>query len=315
MKEIIYLDTNLVNSMLAQLNEGLVQSYSEELSTQEGNTDTRQDTKKSSGSFTGGVKIDTGLLPGGGLELRANKSSGGDTAEIISTTFLDGQKDILNKAFHDYSLNILIEELEKQKLIKENEPKFIEGEIYFIEDNFKVYDFELIKRAADTDIISDFLMISQNNTDMSLEEAEKISKNNKGSAIDKAKATQVLNTKKEVDKTVLQYRKPEIFGVIGDNLLKDIEIIKANQIIALAKKDFFRTSSTIFAFTDTTRKAKILFRVISTKDRIYDANNVGNIASDHIRLLPTVMLDIVLGSLKIVNIDDVMVAPIAIYYE
>lgn len=67
MKEFIYLDTDLMNSMLAQLDEGLVNNFSIETSDQETNSNSTQSTSGKNSGLTASIKVGTGLFPGGSL--------------------------------------------------------------------------------------------------------------------------------------------------------------------------------------------------------------------------------------------------------
>lgn len=314
MKEIIYLDTEIINSLLAQLDEGLVSSFILESSNQETQGEESQTSFSKNAGLKAGMKLSTGILPGGSVNFGLNSGDEGIESEKVNSSILEGQKDILNKAFHDYSLNLLLENLTSNNLINSDQ-NFFEGNMYSIECDYKLYDFELIKRASDTKLLSEFFMISNNKTDLTLEEAELIIKNKKSPADELAKANQVIATKRLNRSHVHNYRKSEIFGILGDNLLGDTVIIKANNILALANKDLLRISSTNLALSNPSRKANILFRVISKKDHLFVEENVRSIQSDHFRLLPTVMLDIILSSLNIIEQGDVLVTPIAIYYE
>ena len=62
MKEIIYMDTNLINSMLAQLDEGLTNSFTLESSSQQTDGETTQSSRTSNGHLNAGVKVSTGFF-------------------------------------------------------------------------------------------------------------------------------------------------------------------------------------------------------------------------------------------------------------
>ena len=103
MKEIIYLDTEIMNSMIAQLDEGIVNSFTLEEANQESKTEGQQTVRGKNAGLRGSVNASTGLLPGGGLKLDASLGNNGNESTNESRTILEGQKDILNKAFHDHA--------------------------------------------------------------------------------------------------------------------------------------------------------------------------------------------------------------------
>lgn len=178
MKEILYLDTDIMNSMLAQLDEGLISSFVLESSEQEGLNETAATTLNKKSGITAGAKLSTGFFPGGELKLGANK--GGDTTETESSskTMLEGQKDILNKAFHDYALEVLIQKLRDSDLL-ENSKNLKEGDLLFYESSFRFYDFELLKSSINVELMEQFMMLDIQNIQLTYGQAKKllISKN------------------------------------------------------------------------------------------------------------------------------------------
>ena len=111
MKEIIYLDTEIINSMLAQLDEGIVNNFTLESSSQETQGEETQSSFGKNAGIGARIKLSTGIFPGGSATFRGNVGENGVESEKLSTTMLEGQKDILNKAFHDHALEILFTQL------------------------------------------------------------------------------------------------------------------------------------------------------------------------------------------------------------
>lgn len=319
MKEIIYLDTEIMNSMLAQLDEGLVNSYTLESSNQETSGETTQTTRFSSGGLTAGVKVSTGFLPGGSLNFGSKKDSGGNESESYTTTILEGQKDILNKAFHDHALNILIDKLKVRNLIN-TDTNLKEGDLFFLESSFNFYDFNLFSKSMNVDYLKKFLSfaISLNST-MSYEEAKKIISKKNPSAREREKideARRVYAMYNNFNQIISFYEQLNSLGKFATDLLTDLSVIKAQKNIGLLKKKYLRESAESLSFrTDNSRKAKILFRVIGKKINIFDSSSVIKFTENDIDKMPNMMLDIILGSFKILEKEDVLVTPIAIYYE
>ena len=111
-KEILYLNNSLVNSLLAQHNGGLVSGVSSEESSGKA---------KTKGNTTGGkISTDVSAEASAGLgkilsrfDANIKGDIGGETSlkSTRETALSEGQKDIINKQFHDYSLNILLDDL------------------------------------------------------------------------------------------------------------------------------------------------------------------------------------------------------------
>ena len=109
MKEIIYLDTNLVNSLLAQQNAGLVTKLVNENSESDSNAEGgfEQSTTTVSGGFTALVKAD------------GNHST--TENENYNIVFSRSNRNLIETALDDYSLDLLLQELENDKLLKSSD--------------------------------------------------------------------------------------------------------------------------------------------------------------------------------------------------
>ncbi|MCG5026830.1 hypothetical protein MAH48_14570, partial [Anoxybacillus flavithermus] len=130
MKEIIYLNTEIMNSLIAQLDKGITTYYSLEQTIQETNTETSQTTRGKAAGFNGTVQSGTGnLLSNVSLSFGANISGNGNETNGSSRALLEGQRDLLNKAFHDYALNILLQLLKENEKLKTNSCSLAEGDI------------------------------------------------------------------------------------------------------------------------------------------------------------------------------------------
>ena len=75
---------------------------------------------------------------------------------MYTTSILEGQKDILNKAFHDHALDILIRKLEDKNMLVDSDNGFKEGDLFFYESNFKFYDFELLSKTLNVEAMKKF---------------------------------------------------------------------------------------------------------------------------------------------------------------
>ncbi|MGN8233194.1 DUF6414 family protein [Priestia flexa] len=303
MKEIIYLDTDLMNSMLAQLDEGLITSFSAEESMQEQDTEGVQDTKAVNGRL--------GYL-GFGVGAERRK------VNLESKAFLEGQKDVLNKIFDDYALDILANKLSENELLNTG-PNFKEGDITLNESTYSFFDFELIKNVADNNSVQKFMLSSVYDIDLDYKQASKLVKKTSHNTQEKGKLN---DAQKVVEAHEIAQPLLNIFNQIGafssytSQILGDIVVLKSDNQVALIKKKFLRVSSEALSFrTDSSRKAKLLVRVIGKKSIVYGENNMPEFKPTDIAKIPNVMLDILLGAFEIIKKDDYLVTPIAVYYE
>lgn len=318
MKEIIYLDTDKINSMLAQLDEGLISNFSMEMSGQETKTNSNQISKGKNSGMSANIKVNTGLFPGGSLGAGASFGNNGSKNEIFTKTILEGQKDILNKAFHDYALELLIEKLETKKLFSDGE-KFEEGDLYIEKSTFRFYDFNLLRDSMDLESMNKFMRSEIEDLDMSYNQAKNLLKKINLTAKEREKidaAKLIVSTTENTQPILGIFKQINTLGTLASKLLKDLTIIKSNNMIGLLKKEYLRESTESLSFrTDHSREVKMLIQVIGKKDTIFNGYNMGTLSVNSLDLIPNMMLDILLGSFEILEVGDLLVTPIAVYYE
>lgn len=319
MKEIIYLDTDIMNSMLAQLDEGLINSFVLESSEQEGVSETAATSLTKKAGLKAGGKLSTGLFPGGELSFGANIGNDNGETESTSKTMLEGQKDILNKAFHDYALEVLIQKLKENELLLGDPKQLEEGDLFFYESPYRFYDFDLLKSSLNIEAFKKMMLFEIQHIPLNYEEAKKLLDKKKPTPKDREKmddALKVVLTYDQVNPTIQVIEQLNTLSGFGSDLLKNLTLIKAGKYIGLLKKDYLRESTESLSFrTEKIRKANILFRVIGKKNKVNDGTNIGAFSETDIDIIPNMMLDIILGSFNIIKVGDVMITPIAIYYE
>jgi hypothetical protein len=318
MKEIIYLDTDLMNSMLAQLDEGLINNFSLEQWDQTIETEGQQSSRGKNAGLNGSFQTGTGSIPGMNLNFGANIGNTGNETVHESRSILDSQKDILNKAFHDYALDVLTTKLIDGDFLSHG-PRYHEGDIYLGEASYRFYDFDLIKKAMNQDFMKQVLLLDIEKLGLNLENAKKILRKNKPTAQEREKmetASIVIQAHDVATPIIDVFEKMNLMSSFASSLLEDLTLIKANNEIGLLKKKYLRESAESLSFrTDKSRKVKYLVRVIGRKDEIYSEKNIPVIKENDIDIIPNMMLDLILGSFNIVEQGDLIVTPIAIYYE
>jgi hypothetical protein len=317
MKEIIYLDTELMNSMLAQLDEGLINSFVLEHLNQEVETSGQQTTRGKGAGFSGNVSVGTGALPGGKLGFGANIGNTGNESTNESTSFLESEKDILNKAFHDYALEILISKLKQINELTEEKSNLKQGDLLLVDSKYKFYDFELISKLMDTDKLAKIMMGGI--TEEELEDSRKLLKKTtpKASEADKYKRAQEMIDTYEGNLPAIQgIKQMELVSKYFSNALGGLSLFKASNLLGLMKKEHLREyPEAISLRTDKSRKVKLFVRVIGKKQTEVNFTNLDDLEIDQLDTIPNIVFDGLLGTLRIFNIGDILVSPIAVYYE
>lgn len=318
MKEIIYLDTDLMNSMLAQLDKGLITGFVLEQNMHESETEGQQSNRGKKANLGGQLTAGTGLLNLGKGSLNGSMELNGSESENYSKTILEGQKDILNKAFHDYALELLTQKLIEENLITEGEP-FKEGDLYLGESTYRFYDFELLKKAINHEKMEEIILSELNKSGIKYEEAKKLIKKQKPNARERELmpiARMVVDAYKEAEPIIEIFKQLNTLSTFASNLLDGLTIIKTDNKIGLLKKKYLRESSEALSFrTDKSRKIKFLVRIIGKKEEVINGYNMPEINENDLDFIPNMMLDIILGSFKIIEKGDLIVTPISIYYE
>lgn len=327
MKEIIYLDTDIMNSLLAQLDHGIVDSYTKEQSKQTNEDTSTQSTSGGKAGIGANFKASTGAFPGGSFGFNGSLGSSDLESESSSKAFTEGQRDLLNKIFHDHALNILIEKLVENQLIKTNllSEELNEGDIINVNGEFDFYDFSLISVASNPDLWEEFLSWDDNETKFNLseKEAERIYTkiNNKQTLTKKETLHQEealkIYQKSLENKNIINIMKQlEVHSSTTDKLFNDLTFIKTEKLIGLLKKKFLRESTESLSFRGSnSRKATFIGRVIGVKDSVVDGTSEFDFSPQQINKIPNVLLDILLGSFDIIEVGDTLISPIAIFYE
>lgn len=324
MKEIIYLDTEIVNSILAQLNNGITNGYTIEKQNQTTATTSEEESSTDYGKATVqarfGIPAIAQLITGGDL---ANNST---QKEGSSEAILSSQKDILNKVFHDQALNILISQLQKKDLLKDSHSAK-EGDLNLIHTPYKFYDFNLIKNAVDPDFLSKLMnlgssselkdRIDKKKAEKIVEKLEKKIKLNDSEKIIAEEAYVQVMTEKNIKEAEEAYLAIGQMSNYANVLLKDSTLITAGNKTGLLKREFLKESIESLSFrADKERKVQILYRTLGIKNNMSTPTNMPEFLSlNKISDIPNMMLDILLSTFGIMKDGDILITPIAIYYE
>ncbi|SFG09542.1 DUF6414 family protein [Sporolactobacillus nakayamae] len=309
MKEIVYLDINLINSVLAQLNGSVPTTVASEVATAKevGQATSSQKVKNS--------EINAQMVVGAKL---ARQTVEGETTD---EKILDSQKDIMNKIFHDHLLDVLIDNLQGKIRQDNTNTDFREGDFLFTESAYNFYDFEMINKLTNMNSMSGIF-----NFGKSVEEEEEEDQ------IRKLAAQKITNNQAK-NQRVFEARqavKNLDAGINNINLLHNISsyfaeafrnkaIIQYFGNVGIIDKQFLREPpESIVLRTDQNRKVKVLSRLIGLKEHITQEDELQKLfngASFEINRIPSIFFDLFLSPWGIIHEGDRLVTPIAIFYE
>lgn len=299
MKEIIYLDIKLVNSLLAQLDQGLILKQISEENSSKGNVD--EVTEQRTTTKTGGV----GFAPfvNGGL------SEASTDMDKHSVVYSSENKELLETAIDDFSLDLLLDKLSSSL---KDEHQAQEGDFTTNTDHFIIYDFSYLKNAVNVDALKFFIPEEITQFEKMQTELSKLNKK------DKTKhASKIKEIKSEIENSLpVIFRKIADFSSYMNNLFKDCVLFKIGKNICICENKNIRIpQSTLSLLNGTKRKATMLGIVTSNIDNldlIDFSNGQPNKVLSH---GANAFITITTNSFDIVQVGDTYIRPIALYFE
>ena len=296
MKEIIYLDTKIVNSFLAQQNSGLI--------TKLVNEDAESDSR------TEGTTEQTTTSSGIGLSalLKASGEYSSTNLDSYNFVFSKSNKNLVETALDDYSLDLLITGLEAKELIKHSD--YQDGDLISVSGELTVFNFEQLAETSDLEEI-EFLLPGYDEFKSLQSELRKIKGKDKH-----------LPKNKQIQKELSRnsWNNFEMMKHVSSyltKLLPETNLIKISNTFSILPIEFLRVQSVQLSFMQLgKRKIKMLGICSSTFDEQIPSD-FSHMKDSNLMLkyAPTTILNIMLGSFGMVNKDDHLVRPIAIYFE
>lgn len=296
MKEIIYLDTKLVNSLLAQQNSGLITK----LVNEDGESDARTEgsTEQTTTSSDAGISA----------LLKATGSYSNTNVDSYNFVFSKSNKNLVETALDDHSLDLLITGLEAKELIKHSD--YQDGDLISVSGELTVFNFEQLANTSDLEEI-EFLLPEYDEFKSLQSELRKIKGKDKH-------LPRIKQIQEELSMNSWNnFKTMKHVSSYLTKLLPETNLIKISNTFSILPLEFLRVQSVQLSFMQLgKRKIKMLGICSSTFDEqipsdfshMKDSNLM-------LRYAPTTILNIMLGSFGMVNKDDHLVRPIAIYFE
>ena len=303
MKEILYLDNNLVNSFLAQENSGLIAKFVTSLQTNL----TESETNGNSLGVNANVSV----------PLVSEISANGNTNNNSSTSYSKVNLELQEHALHDYALDLLLARIETDK------QTFEDGKIVKVNDSIKVFDFSKLEVIMDKKLITLFDKNYQEN--MEIDEQIKEIQNKPSYKGNKQLYAQQIkdlkSTKHDEEINYENFNHARKIGIMGNALFPESCLIKVANLISICPKENLRINdATLSLYSETTRKFHCLGIVIyqrgdghikESEDGTIDQLSPETIAASS----QTMIMDILLDSFNLSAKGDYIIRPIAIYFE
>lgn len=304
MKEYIYLDMDLVNSYLAQLDEGILTKMVSGQNTSNSNQEEGGETVSNSTKGSGGVGI-----------VNASHEYSKTEIDKYNTVYSVNNSELVETALADFSLDILINKLRDKDILKEDNSTWLDGDLVFTQNYFKVFNFEQLKKSVEKENL-DNVLLPESKLDDAIVELEKISKTPQLRVKHKERIEYLKKWIKEND-PYNNFRDILRFANYSNVLFPDTILFKIGNTLSMCTKNNIRINTPILTFlSQTNRKVNLLGIVLSKKSKNLAPKKGTQLESDIIASTsPAIFTDIILDSFGLIDIGDFYIRPISIYFE
>lgn len=297
LKEIIYLDTKLVNSIIAQNDQGLVLKRAFDKG--ETNSNSEETTQATSLNTSGGVTV--------GANFNVNR--GESNTDKQSLVYSETNKELIEVATHDYALDILLEIL-KDEIVNDcaNDGQFIQQN-----DRVTFYDFKKLYESMDTEKLKLLMPDIFQPIEKIEKELSKVSKSNKIKFEDKKTELQ-----KQLDNSLPKiFKKLNTFSDYMVGLYDGAILAKINNTLSICEPENIRLKPSLLSIMNlSNRKATILGIVVAKESGNSSIDNLQtDSANEVISNVANSFMEIIITSFDIASKGDYYVRPIAIYFE
>lgn len=307
MKDYIYLDEEFLNSVLAQYEEGLISSFSKE----SGSAGVRQESSET--MTEGGID---GIVSIGAKYIKGVKEQSG-------TELTESQSRTIDYVLKDYGVDILLDKLDDYEKKKNSIQDADEGDFVVLSSSFQIYDFNLIANISAQKNMSVF---KKEPTEINQSELKEI--RNKLRVM-RSKGKLTLEQKNEIVKLEKQIHIAENGGFDDKNfniinkassfaneIFDNDIIICGEKLLMICKRSNFRMNKAELSFlTESSRKIKIIGRVIAIQSTIHPTGDFNEIKENELNKIPSIFHDVFLSSFGMLKSNDRILRPIALFFE
>lgn len=295
MKDFVYFDQNAINSFLAQNGAGYVDSVSKSKEKADSNTKTHED----DADLTMGIKAI--------LNARLSMKS----SDLESDTLSRAQSDLINKAIGDYSFDLLLNQNSdwKNDLLKADN-----GDYFKINSSScKFIDFNLIGKLTDPEKIADFI----NSSSEEYAQMQKLKKKKATKKTLSGQEREQLKSLEEETELPPLWNQLSQYGKFGSMLFPNTLVFKIDGGLAFIDYDNLRlNTSQLYMLNSSNRNMVIVGQVSQVQGYVHsDGIMEDGLALSDYGKVPVIMSEIILGSSELLNKNDRIFKPYAIYFE
>lgn len=301
MKEIIFLDIKLVNSILAQLDQGLILKEISEENSSEVNQDESSNQQTKSTSF----KMNAGVA---GTDISSIITEQTKSALVYSR----GNRELVETAIDDYSLDILLDKIsENIKTVQ----KSSEGNFVKQIENLDIYDFSLLKKGLDLDLFAPLLPDEFEKYEKIKNELNRLKKGNNNNKNKNENRIKELTA--QLNNSMFKHLE-DLYGLSNymESLLSDCTLMKLGNVLSICDfKNIRIPKSSLSLLNGSKRNATIIGIVESEIENEINFEEVSKASNKFLSHGVSMLINIATSSFGITNQGDKLVRPIAIYFD
>jgi hypothetical protein len=303
-KDYIYLDTDMLNSTLAQIDQGLLNSFGE-------NSD-HSNSRSDSSEKTSSKGIE-GFLQVGARYVR-------EISESSSTELTHSQSKALDYVLDDYAVDVLLEKIKDLDNFNEIISEASEGDLVHFRGNFRLFDFDMLKKITNSDTTS--ILFDDEPDDM-----KEVNRQIKLLKAQKNLPSQSRAELKEQEAILKQYKinqqksKEGIETInkaatFADNILGGSIFVQTDSSLSLCKRECFRLSQgQLTMLAETNRKLTLLALVSSIKENVHKDGNFSEFSTHDLNKIPSMFTDMFMSNFNLIKKGDRVLTPIALFFE
>lgn len=304
MKDYIYLDTDMLNSTLAQIDQGLLNSFGENSDYSNSHSDSSE--KTSSKGLEGFLQV-------GARYVR-------EISEASATELTHSQSKALDYVLDDYAVDLLLKKIKKLDNFNEDISESSEGDFVHFKGNFKLFDFEMLKKITNSDTTS--ILFDDETDDMT--EARRKIKILKAQKNLPAQSRTALKEQEDILKDHMKKQRESKEGIeiinkaatFADNILGGSIFVQTNLSLSLCKRECFRLSQgQLTMLAETNRKLTLLALVSSIKENIHKDGVFSDFNTHDLNKVPSMFTDMFMSNFNLINKGDRVLTPIALFFE
>lgn len=317
LREYLYIDNIEINSILAQINEGLNQKTTRAQKHQE----IRELSHSQSANIGGEAKGKVPFLAEGGVNTSAQAGRGTNHGKSDST------EDLVESVYNDYGVEVLENELKSQDLLRTDHEDLRYGDFVTFKQKFIVVDFSVIEALTNQTMIKETM--SQGDTESefqrlqaTIQKQEKKSRHNmneKEKALFEQRKAQLNSMTENIQQgedIAYNTKSVHAFGELGNAIFNDSVLVRGENYNAYCERKHFRLNKIQLSMLQNNTRSGTILGVLENRTRLIDNPFSGDdISGKDLAKIDSYFLNTILSNFNLLKDNDFMIKPLAIYFS